>query len=460
MTNPEPAESCQVGLLVPHPGRTAVLVVGADPVSGAATPPTLPTLRVSGPEPSLADILASVDVVDTERTAALRLVMTSPVGASDVEDAEVALLLEFEAAATEPPAGWTWQDLDAEVIARLEPSTARAAVASWARERADGWSPLRPQWSTPGWFERASTWMVDRIAADGRAVVGTPQLHQLWGVSVVLRCSSTDGDAFLKCSADIFRHEAAATQALAEAMPELVPEVIAVDADRGWLLMRDLGAAGLGAQDPALWHHGVVAHAGIQQSWLGRTDELVALGLPVRSLTDLAAQVEAMSEDTGLLARMPADVRERWLASAPALAGSCRRLDELGPGPTLVHGDLHPWNVAHGETTTRVFDWTDAAVSHPFVDLATYVFRTRDETLRRRLVDAYVGAWAPVASEKSLREAAGLGLVVGALYQVQSYRAILPALMADGADDGLAGGDLNWIERSLTRHERGLESPG
>ena len=79
-------------------------------------------------------------------------------------------------------------------------------------------------------------------------------------------------------------------------MPELLPEVIAVDTDRGWLLMRDLGAAGLGDQDPSLWHHGVVAHAGIQQSWLRRTDELVALGLPVRSLTDLAAQVEAMSE--------------------------------------------------------------------------------------------------------------------------------------------------------------------
>jgi hypothetical protein len=64
-----------------------------------------------------------------------------------------------------------------------------------------------------------------------------------------------------------------------------------------------------------------------------------------------------------------------------------------------------------------------------------------------------------VASEESLREAAALGLVVGALYQVQSYRAILPTLMADGADDGLTGGDLAWIGRSLARHERGLESP-
>jgi hypothetical protein len=88
--------------------------------------------------------------------------------------------------------------------------------------------------------------MVDRMAAHGQPVVGAPRPHQLWGLSVVLRCSSTDGDVFLKCSADIFRHEAAATQALAEAMPELVPEVIAIEDTQGWLLMRDLGATELG----------------------------------------------------------------------------------------------------------------------------------------------------------------------------------------------------------------------
>jgi hypothetical protein len=108
-----------------------------------------------------------------------------------------------------------------------------------------------------------------------------------------------------------------------------------------------------------------------------------------------------------------------------------------------VHGDLHPWNVAYGPAATRVFDWTDAAVSHAFVDLATYVFRTNDQAVRRRLIDAHVSAWSTVGSEQSLREAVGLGLVVGALYQVQSYRALLPTLMGNGADDGLAGADLS-----------------
>jgi len=156
---------------------------------------------------------------------------------------------------------------------------------------------------------------------------------------------------------------------------------------------------------------------------------------------------------------MSPDLRERWLASAPALVESCRRLDEIGPGPTLVHGDFHPWNVVSGSGATRVFDWTDAAVSHPFVDLATYVFRTRDPAVRRHLVDVYVDAWSKDFAEEQLREAAALGLVVGALYQVQTYRALLPTLMGEGAYDGMTGGDIQWLVRSLRRHELGLASP-
>jgi aminoglycoside phosphotransferase (APT) family kinase protein len=135
------------------------------------------------------------------------------------------------------------------------------------------------------------------------------------------------------------------------------------------------------------------------------------------------------------------------------------RLDAIGPGPSLVHGDFHPWNVVYAPGSARVFDWSDAAVSHPFVDLATYVFRTRDVSMRHDLLHAYAAAWSSGGSAESLDEAAALGLVVGALYQVQTYRALLPTLMANGADDDLADADLDWINRTLTRHQQGLESP-
>lgn len=456
MTAPTSVESSEVSLLVPHAARIAVLVEGEPTSSGHAR---LPSLTVPTAEPSVAAILAAVDFMDTDAAVVLRQVMTSgPEEGGSGDDTPVTLVVEFDARPIEPPSGWRWLELDEQEISRLEPESARAAVGSWAKERAEGWSPLRPAWSRPGWFTRASAWMREQLEADGRAPVGRPRQHQLWGLSVVLRASTHDGDVWFKCSPEIFRQEAVMTQALAVRMPDRAPQVIAVDASEGWLLMRDLGAAELGEQDESLWSEGVTAHAGLQQLWLGRTDELTELGLPDRPLSQLTAQVEEMVDDDVVLGPMSSELRKRWRAAAPALAESCRRLDELGPGPTLVHGDFHPWNVVHGTAGTRVFDWTDAAVSHPFVDLATYVFRTQDVDVRRQMVDACVAAWSEFSPAESLREATSLGLVVGALYQVQTYRSLLPTLVAHGADDGMAGADLSWIKRSLTRHELGLES--
>ena len=50
-------------------------------------------------------------------------------------------------------------------------------------------------------------------------------------------------------------------------------------------------------------------------------------------------------------------------------------------------------------------------------------------------------------------------MIVGSVYQVQTFRVLIPTLMNHGADDDLADGDLSWIRRTLTRVERGLDGP-
>ncbi len=187
-----------------------------------------------------------------------------------------------------------------------------------------------------------------RWSAAGYADPQPPTVHHLWGLSVVLAAQSRSGTAFLKCSGDHFRGEAAVTQALAERSPAHLPTVIAIEPERGWLLMRDFDAPELGEQPEASWGVGLDALLELQQAWLGRGDELVALGADSRPLTDLAAWVEASAGDTALLAPLTSEKRSQWLDAVPTMVQACHRLNELGPEPSLVHGDFHPWNVAAG----------------------------------------------------------------------------------------------------------------
>jgi aminoglycoside phosphotransferase (APT) family kinase protein len=65
-----------------------------------------------------------------------------------------------------------------------------------------------------------------------------------------------------------------------------------------------------------------------------------------------------------------------------------------------VHGDLHLSTVAQGPHGYLFFDWTDACVAHPFLDLLTFFQEDEEEVqsaLRDRLRDAYLAEWTRFA---------------------------------------------------------------
>jgi hypothetical protein len=101
-----------------------------------------------------------------------------------------------------------------------------------------------------------------------------------------------------------------------------------------------------------------------------------------------------------------------------------------------------------------IIDWSDAARGHPFQDLATYLDKTPDVEARGAMIDAYLAGWSDVPRAE-LVEAVRLGLVVGALQQVESYRRIIESLEPDedrglaGAIPGFARWALAWLDDGL-----------
>jgi Phosphotransferase enzyme family len=356
---------------------------------------------------------------------------------------------------TREPRGFRWVLVSESDAQTVEPAWARDSMRSWTRERVAGWSDLRPQWSRPGWLAEAAQWMRTHMTAAGYVDPEAPRIHQLWGISVVLSAASPTGRAFLKCSGDRFRHESRVTQALADRSPGYLPDVLAIEPDRGWMLMGDLDAPLLGDQPDSAWALGLDALAALQQMWLGRSDELLAAGAEPRPLSQLAEWVRGTALDAGLMGRFAPEVHDAWLAAAPAMADACLTLDRIGPGPSLVHGDFHPWNVAAGHAGTRIFDWTDAAVGHPFLDLVTYIMRTGDPARRGQLLQRYLGLWSRHLSSHDLQAAGQLALVVGALYQAYNYWELIPTVMPEDLAQ-LRDGDVQWLRRALDRLDHGI----
>ena len=297
-------------------------------------------------------------------------------------------------------------------------------LARWVERQTNRPDPNEPPWTRPGWYACAGAWMTDRLDALWIPALEPPRLVYTWAISMVLRAPTAAGDLYLKATSPVFAREAVLTARLAEATPDLVTGSAAIEPDEGWLLMYDLGGEPLGDAPEERWGPGLEVYGRIQRAWSGRARELTEAGAETRSLADLAESARRLADQAPLAEEFSADERASWLAAVPDLVRACERLQALGPDQTISHGDLHPWNVASTPDGPRVFDWSDVAIAHPFLDLAVYVTRAKDVARRRALRDVYLDGWREYLDPAALAEAGDLVIVLGSLYQVESYRRI------------------------------------
>lgn len=441
--------ACDIVVLVPHPERPALLTTARDATR-------LPSTAIQG-EYSVAAVVTAIETLLGGTAPLLRV--SQRCSSSDGEPALV--VADLETVGHDAPDGFTWTDWSGLRLDELQPVEGRDALPDWIRRREAGPTPLDPPWAHPGWFARASRWMVEQMDALGSPALEPPRQVYSWGISMVLRAPTADGPMFLKCGARVFAREAAHTALLAAATPDLVTRVAAIEPGEGWLLMYDHGPRTVGDDPPPSWATGLDVYARIQRVWQPRTDELARHGVEARSLRDLAGRLPALAE-TGLLAsELTATDLAAWRAAMPRFIAACERLDAIGPAPTVSHGDLHPWNVAATPSGPRVFDWSDTAISHPFLDLAVYTTRPKEVDVRRALRDAYLAHWADELPPPALAEAGELAIVVGTLYQVELYVRILASLDPDD-QGGLAGAAGSWARAAIQTLDEGiaLRRPG
>ena len=333
---------------------------------------SLPSVEL--PPGQLPDILAAFEPL-IGRAPYLRL-------AERVDDEPALRLHVFDVGEADPQ--------EAEVPAALRPAFER-----WLAEQRGAPVPeLRAAWARPGWLAAAEAWVGCDL-----------EPRRIWPLSAVLRGMLDGEPVFLKAVFPLFHREPAITETLAREHPGAVPDLLRVDHERGWMLMRELRGELATESVPASFTAAVREHARIQRAWSRRTGELLALG----------AQDRAQDwPDTGL----------------PV---------------TLAHGDFHGGNVVVNQGRATIFDWSDACVAHPLIDLHTFFAFGVDEDAKGAFVDAYAEGWdvPPALIRSGLEQIAAYSC----LHQAESYRAI--AAGVEPAERGMfVEAEQEWRERA------------
>ena len=319
--------------------------------------------------------LPRVDVGDSSYAAALCGGGVNAQAASPallVRSAPRLILHVFAADPSDPPPP-DWLSLD-DLDRLAEPPEVAAGVALAARQWLDPAArpAERPAVFCPGWRAAADAWIDDQLLRLGWQRTGPSEPVKLWSLSTVWRTPIRGAveSVYLKAAFPHFAAEAAITALLSTLLPGSVPDVVAVDTDRSWLLMRPLPSV-----DPAGLASGIRL-AGLQSMTLSNLTELRATGVAERGRAALLAGLHTVvtsSVELDLLSepeRGDVHAMEGWLAT------QVKALADCGLPETLVHGDLHLGNVAGCATAPMLYDWSDAAVAFPSLDVALLLFDT------------------------------------------------------------------------------------
>jgi hypothetical protein len=281
----------------------------------------------------------------------------------------------------------------------------------------------------PGWLAEATAWIDAHLAEEGLERTGEiEQPHVRWW-STVLRIPTTDGDLWFKANAAPHVFETGLLVILERVHPGHVPQLVALDAARGWHLMRDGGERLRellhSPADLGRWEQILPEYGELQLRVAPNLDELLAAGVPDHRLAILPGRLAALLDDrdacfAGIEDQLSEDEYERVRAILPEYAERCEQLAAFGIPETIQHDDLHDGNVFVHDGRNLFFDWGDSCVSHPF---HTLVVTLRQAAWKwelppggpdiHRLRDSYLEAFAAYGTRDELVEAADLAHFTG-----------------------------------------------
>ncbi|WP_019588319.1 aminoglycoside phosphotransferase family protein [Deinococcus apachensis] len=296
----------------------------------------------------------------------------------------------------------------------------------WAESALTPIPDLRPEFARPGWAAGALAWLDGELREQGLTRRGWPDPLKHWGISALWRVPLVEGGPlYLKAVPAFFAREVPVTCLLSREIPGAAPPVLAADTGRNLLLLAHAGDVPDEAENGVT----LAAHlAWVQRASLPLLPEFRALGLPDHGPEWVTSLLPELLRDehfmVGEAEGLTPDEAAKLRALEPRVREACARL-AASPLPRVAgHGDLHRWNtVRDGEGQWTLLDWSDASVTHPFLDADPAYLAPEDagaDTLEA-VENAYLSAWTDLLPLPELRALLREARLVGEVYRALGY---------------------------------------
>jgi hypothetical protein len=317
----------------------------------------------------------------------------------------------------------------------------QAAITIWrGNETGPGAVVDGREWTRPGWLKEVYGWIERALRDAGLGTVRDIIQLRSWPTSCVLCVHATSGNYYFKAVPESLRRECAVTAYLAQHFPHAVPQVIATESARRWLLMAACPGCKLEeVADVVWWERAARQYARLQVACVPHVQALGALGCGRRSLEALAEAIGPLSTDTAALCSgapegLSAAEIERLQARVPLLQWHCEQLATCDIPYTIEHGDLWPGNFLVDQDTCVIIDWEDVAIAHPFFSLAPLrvgLFQSQlsAPVFLDRLEQAYLAAYAALAPPERLRTALHMAAPLSFIDMAIRYRHQPPSVV-------------------------------
>jgi Phosphotransferase enzyme family len=255
----------------------------------------------------------------------------------------------------------------------------------------------------------------------------------------VMRVPTRDSVVWFKACAPVQAFEPRLSAHLFRRWPDLVAEVLGHDEHRAWLLLGDAGQPiDAFGNPPEAWLTAVPRYAELQRGEAAHVGDHLRHAVPDLRLHTLPDRYADLVQHA-----LPLDDHEvgRMRRFTHRFRNLCADLAMHGVPETIQHDDLHMNNLyAHG-SGTRILDWGDSSISHPFASLVvTFRFLEERNGLSpsdpwfERLRDAYLEPWGT-----GLRETFTLAMRVGSIAHAVAWLRQRDALPHEARSDFDAG---------------------